>query len=499
MIRSRNRLAVRVATGIVMTGLILCVTSASALGAVRKVPQKYPTIQAAVDAANPGDVIEISKKRNFEHVTVNTPRLVIRGAKRGVFVDGYVEGSGSSRQFEIAADRVRIANIELRNGDGIQCTGDHCALKKVRFTGASGADCFRAIGDSAEVSDSRFASCVAFAVHITGNQARVVNSDVRSAGGACILIEGNDAAVRKSDVRRCAHGWAIGVVGSRALIRRNTVARAEEQLISVTGDNARISKNKGSASKRCVRVAGDRPRVQGNHLGPCGSGIEAAGAAPKVINNRFVAGDGHGVDVFCDGFCDGVQIERNVVRGQFNEGLGIRVTAFTGMGSPLVRANLVVGAASHAYYLPLDEARVVDNVARSSGLQQEAAFAVYGSGNLLRGNRAIGNMGDGFVVEGPENRFVSNEARKNHGDGFDVGAFGSANDTVLTRNVARDNSADGFENNGEDTILRRNRASGNRRDCANDGTIARKVKNRCADRSNFKLPGTASRVRPKRG
>jgi hypothetical protein len=43
-------------------------------------------------------------------------------------------------------------------------------------------------------------------------------------------------------------------------------------------------------------------------------------------------------------------------------------------------------------------------------------------------------------------------------------------------------------------VLRKNRASGNHRDCANDGTIATKQGNKCADGSNFNLPGTASRI-----
>ena len=39
-------------------------------------PQEYPTIQEAVDAANPGDEIAISKKNNFENVTVPTANLL---------------------------------------------------------------------------------------------------------------------------------------------------------------------------------------------------------------------------------------------------------------------------------------------------------------------------------------------------------------------------------------------------------------------------------------
>ena len=64
----------RLFAGVIAVGaLFAIVTPASG---VREVPQEYPTIQEAVDAANPGDEIAISKKNNFENVTVPTANLL---------------------------------------------------------------------------------------------------------------------------------------------------------------------------------------------------------------------------------------------------------------------------------------------------------------------------------------------------------------------------------------------------------------------------------------
>src|SRR5690554_366706 len=56
---------------------------------VREVPGEYETIQAAVDAAEPGDLVLISPGTYNEAVTVETDRLTIRGLDRDkVILDG---------------------------------------------------------------------------------------------------------------------------------------------------------------------------------------------------------------------------------------------------------------------------------------------------------------------------------------------------------------------------------------------------------------------------
>jgi parallel beta-helix repeat protein len=134
---------------------------------------------------------------------------------------------------------------------------------------------------------------------------------------------------------------------------------------------------------------------------------------------------------------------------------------------------------------------MVRNVVNGAGLEGEAGIRIGGSGNTAIGNRVLNANTDGFELGGSgPNLFEDNVARGNGGDGFQITP--PATDIELNGNVAIGNGADGFENDAADTVLRRNQASGNHRDCANDGTIALKKKNKCADGSNFNQPGTAS-------
>ena len=99
---------------------------ADATGAVRRVPAKYPTIQAAVDAANPGDLVLVDRGVYREEVTVTTPSLVIRGLDRNAtIIDGeFVRGNGIA----VLADGVALENLTAR----------HAVLNGFYWTGVTG-------------------------------------------------------------------------------------------------------------------------------------------------------------------------------------------------------------------------------------------------------------------------------------------------------------------------------------------------------------------------
>jgi len=79
-------------------------------GRTRLVPQDYPTIQAAVDAADPGDLVLIERGTYREEVQVSTPGLTLRGVDRNeVVIDGeFQRANGVSVLF---ADGVAVENM----------------------------------------------------------------------------------------------------------------------------------------------------------------------------------------------------------------------------------------------------------------------------------------------------------------------------------------------------------------------------------------------------
>ncbi len=82
-------------------------------GRTRNVPGDYPTIQSAVDAAEPGDLVLIAPGVYKEAVSVTTPGLVIRGTDRNaVILDGeFTRENGIA----VTADGVAIENLTARS------------------------------------------------------------------------------------------------------------------------------------------------------------------------------------------------------------------------------------------------------------------------------------------------------------------------------------------------------------------------------------------------
>jgi plastocyanin len=84
------------------------------------VPDDFPTIQKAVDAAKPGSTVLIKPGTYREAVTVQTPRLVIKGVDRFRTILNGDDEKGSGITVDGAND-VKVTNLTVRNyaGNGV--------------------------------------------------------------------------------------------------------------------------------------------------------------------------------------------------------------------------------------------------------------------------------------------------------------------------------------------------------------------------------------------
>lgn len=83
-------------------------------GQTRRVPQDFPSISNAVDAAQPGDRVLIDKGVYREQVDVSTPYVTLRGVDRHeVIIDGEFQRPNGIAV--AATDGVAIENLTVRN------------------------------------------------------------------------------------------------------------------------------------------------------------------------------------------------------------------------------------------------------------------------------------------------------------------------------------------------------------------------------------------------
>ncbi|WP_209630416.1 lectin like domain-containing protein [Methanofollis sp. W23] len=97
-----------------------------------RVPDDYATIQEAVDAALPGQMVLIEDGTYLENVVVDHS-LTLAGTP-----DAVIDGGGMTA-LTLAADNITVWGISLTNGgDGVQVTGENTTLMDLNVAGCSG-------------------------------------------------------------------------------------------------------------------------------------------------------------------------------------------------------------------------------------------------------------------------------------------------------------------------------------------------------------------------
>jgi pectin methylesterase-like acyl-CoA thioesterase len=100
--------------GVLLTGIGLSgCSSAANEPRTLLVPDKFTTIQQAVDEAKPGDLVLISPGTYHESVKIDRDEIVVRGIDRNeVIIDGRDDLING---FEISADSVAIENLTVKS------------------------------------------------------------------------------------------------------------------------------------------------------------------------------------------------------------------------------------------------------------------------------------------------------------------------------------------------------------------------------------------------
>ncbi len=443
------------------------VVAALAAGAVAetiKVPGDFNTIQEAVDNAQPGDKILISKGIYSEKVNAAVPGLQFVG-KKGAIWDGTPNGN-EGVCLSANADNVQIKGITFRAGDGlVEIDGNGAIIEKCEFE-SSIACAIDITGDDAVIKKCDFFGTDG-GVSVSGNDTLVEKCDFLMMIDRCVDINGDRAVVVKCDVRVCENGPALDVDGNDALVERNEVLFTGGESIFVIGDGGTINKNECRGSGfGSINYEGNGSTITGNKVAECGEfGI-------------FVFGDDHTIDknnvrsMLLEGieaFGAGIVITNNKIDEVMRGVAGIHLNDNGTAGGGRIEGNKVNDVVEAGILVMSDNVDLFGNRVTNCGAENQASILMTGDGNEARDNAVTNGGDDGFRVTGDNNVLADNVVKRCAKDGYDIA--GGTGNGILDCD-AFDCLAEGLDNSGSDTSVIGGKFAGSRIDVANDGTFA---------------------------
>lgn len=403
-----------------------------------------------------------------------------------------------------------IVNMSDQSGDCIEIDGRRGSVVGSRLFGCDTSS-VDIDGNRYLIKGNRMVHGDSRCVEADGNNGRIINNVIRICeDGEGINVDGDDNLVADNFVKS-VDNTGIEVDGDGNAITDNRVANTDDSNgMDVDGNRVVVSRNvivNANGGSGCLEVDGIGAQVKSNVILDCNyRGIDVEGENMKVIDNvaRNVGAD-DGIQVDCQNetggepeadACKRAVVSGNTTRNSGDDDESFSISDSDTDGGMLVKGNRSFDGFEEGFDLDLDNARIVGNVSRRDGAEgSESGFQICGKANKIIENRAINSGEDGIQISscGNRNLLKRNFAKFANLDGIHVEGGGKA---VLRGNKAVRNLGDGIENDGTDTKVIGNTSSGNRKksDCTNDGTIAAKKGNRCEDGSNFNEPGNINRV-----
>lgn len=374
------------------------VVGVDATAATLKVPQQHASIQAAVDAAGPGDTVLIKAGVYVENVVISNGQvgLVLKGSGK-VVIDARPQGStGTGPAIGIGEASVTVQNVVVRHaraglvGAGVVVLANGVTLKNVAAYACDDAGILVA-GHDVRIDGCRVIACKNGGIRVTGDRATITGSLVRQCDSAGISVTGSDGFVRKNRVQTIEDDSGIEVHGNGARILQNVVRDTDADAILVTDCGG-------------FEIVGNRVRSAGDS-----EGIKLAGS-----------GEGY--------------IASNTCEDCFQSGIELA----SDCGLVIVRKNKVLRCGSeseHGIEIDASDVVVEDNVvteAESDGLHVEGALVT------VRGNKISGCFQDGIEIDGSGCVVDANVVKNCHGEGIQ----NDAAMTDFTNNVMKGNRTD---------------------------------------------------------
>jgi nitrous oxidase accessory protein len=324
--------------------LALALAPAAAGAATLTVPGDHATIQAAVDASQPGDVIQIARGSYSEAVLVTGKQdLTLQGKGKPT-----LGGAGATP-------------LSIENSSGVTVTG---------LVVAGSPDHAILIAGSSDVTVSR---CTL----------RSAENGIRTHSSSRLLIEKNRIEGVGSDGVDFDNSDGAFASTVDSVVSKNRIEGAGDEAIEIEGSGHRVEKNRVTQSgEDGINTDADSTGVMldKNRIDRAGRGIRLEGTGHTVTNNRIRAPGEEGISVRGADH----RVERNRISAPSDDGIDVEASG------NVITANRIKNPNDDGFEIGDEKENSVDNLFESNKVKgaRHFGFRVRDGGNTFRRNKA---------------------------------------------------------------------------------------------------------------
>ena len=372
--------------------LILLVTSADAATLTVGPGETYTTIQSAINAASPGDTIEVQSGTYNEHVVVNK-QLTLRGNNTGGGLP-VVDAGGSGNTITISADDCILEGFVAIGsgaypGSGIKATSSGNTITGNTATGNSGIGIYLYSSSSNTITGNTASGNTNYGIYLaSSSNGNTLSGNTATGNGYGIYLGNSDSNTLSGNTATSNTFCGIYLLGSND----NTI----------TGNTATGNTNYG-----IFLYSSSSNTISGNTAtGNTNYGIYLDSSSGNTISGNTATGNVYGI--YLDSSSNGNTLSGNTATsntyGIFlgSSSNGNTLSGNTATGNPFagiclyssssntITGNTATGNTNYGIYLDSSRSNTISGNT-ANGNTNGILLAYSSNGNTLSGNTANGN------------------------------------------------------------------------------------------------------------